>query len=123
MATFNPYNRAVKESINVDTKDRHSPQKVILCNRENKFFGEFIGKMRTSNLELSGVVNSENAIIRDGIISGGIIVDSKLSNIAIDGLSNLLSTLGGELSDLGDHLSSIDSQISGLSDYFTLINS
>lgn len=45
MATFNPYSRAIKESINVDFRDRHSPQKVILCNRENKFYGEFIGTM------------------------------------------------------------------------------
>lgn len=67
MANFNIFNRAIKESINVDFRDRHSPQKVILCNRENEFYGRFFGeingtlgvlsggKVGLTNVDLSGV--------------------------------------------------------------------
>jgi len=58
MSTFNPYNRAIKESINVDFRDRHSMQKVILCNRENQFYGEFIG-----------IIKANGATITNGILS------------------------------------------------------
>ena len=54
MANFNSYDKAIKESINVDFRDRHSAQKVILCNRENRFYGEFIGTMTAENVSISG---------------------------------------------------------------------
>ena len=46
--SYNPYTRAVKESINVDFEKRYSNQKVILCNRENEFYGTFIGLIKDS---------------------------------------------------------------------------
>jgi hypothetical protein len=90
MATFNPYNRAVKESINVDSKDRHSPQKVILCNRENKFFGEFIGKVRTQNVEISG------GILTDVTLSNAVICDDN-GVIDLSAISNKLTEIDAVL--------------------------
>ena len=84
MATFNPYNKAVKESINVDYKDRHSAQKVILCNRENKFFGEFIGIAKFNDID----------------VTGGQLANVNLSNVSIyanDGSVIHLSSLAEDL--------------------------
>lgn len=84
MATFNPYNKAVKESINVDYKDRHSAQKVILCNRENKFFGEFIGIAKFNNID----------------VTGGQLANVNLSNVSIyaaDGSVLHLSSIAEDL--------------------------
>ena len=86
MATFNPYTRATKETINVDFNDRHSPQKVILCNRENQFYGTFTGKVNTHDVNingglLSGVVLSDCTICdKNGIVDISKIADS-LANI------------------------------------------
>jgi len=68
MSSFNPYTKAVKEAINVDFTTRQSPQKVILCNRQNKFYGEFIGKITATE----GMV-----------ISSGVFTDVDLSNVTI----------------------------------------
>ena len=87
MATFNPYSRAIKESINVDFRDRHSPQKVILCNRENKFYGEFIGTMNCCSVDFTG----------------GRITDVELSNVSIYDASGKLwslSSLSQRLADI-----------------------
>lgn len=84
MATFNPYNKAVKESINVDYKDRHSAQKVILCNRENKFFGEFVGIAKFNDID----------------VTGGQLANVNLSNVSIyaaDGRVLHLSSLAEDL--------------------------
>jgi uncharacterized protein YjbI with pentapeptide repeats len=70
MATFNPYNSSIKESINVDFKDRHSPQKVILCNRENQFYGTFYGRLNACSVD----------------INGGIIKNATLSNVNLGGI-------------------------------------
>ena len=68
MSSFNPYTKATKEAVNVDFTTRQSPQKVILCNRQNKFYGEFIGK----------VTATEGMVISSGVFTG---VD--LSNVTI----------------------------------------
>lgn len=55
MATFYPpktTKNPVKETINVDTKTKHSSQQVILCNPANKFYGEFLGSADLSNVTI-----------------------------------------------------------------------
>lgn len=123
MATFNPYNKAIKESINVDFKDRHSPQKVILCNRENQFYGEFIGTIKGNGIDLNGgkISNVElsNVSIYDD--EGNVVHLSSLAKdltnikadihyisseaipsvwLAIEGLSGNISSLNGGLEDI-----------------------
>lgn len=86
MDTFNPYNRAIKETINVDFRDRHSAQKVILCNRENRFYGEFIGTMSAENVN----------------INKGMLTNVSLSNVVIlygDGEQLYLSSITDKISE------------------------
>lgn len=84
MANFNPYDKAIKESINVDFRDRHSAQRVILCNRGNIFYGEFIGAL-----------SANDVTIRKGMIS-----NATLSNVI------LLNPDGTEL-----HLSDVTDKV------------
>lgn len=87
MATFNPFNKSIKESINVDFKDRHSPQKVILCNRENQFYGEFVGAVKATELD----------------VDGGTFSNVQLSNVSLidkDGKEWDLSQINQDITDL-----------------------
>lgn len=117
MATFNPYNRAVKESINVDSKDRHSPQKVILCNRENKFFGEFIGKVRTSDVEISG------GVLTDVTLSNAVICD-KNGVLDLSGISQKLTEIDAVLDvDVPAISSMAETNASSIQELCSAINS
>ena len=96
--TYNPYTRAVKESINVDFENRYSNQKVILCNRENKFYGTFIGLIKDSQFELSG----------------GTLTDVRLSNVVIldsEGKEINLSRINERLEDIYYNLDVISSSL------------
>ena len=115
MSTFNPYNRAIKESINVDFRDRHSMQKVILCNRENQFYGEFIG-----------TIKANGATITDGVLSGVSLYDSvlydkeghaiELTKLAediyaiSDAIFETLPKLSADISDLSTSLSTLSAE-------------
>lgn len=96
--SYNPYTRAVKESINVDFENRYSNQKVILCNRENKFYGTFIGLIKDSQFELSG----------------GTLTDVRLSNVVIldsEGKEINLSRINERLEDIYYNLDVISSSL------------
>lgn len=120
MATFNPYKNAVKESINVDSIDRHSPQKVILCNRGNKFYGEFIGKIDTHDVQISGgvltnvtlsnaVICDDNGVIDLSSIGKKLIEIGAVIDVDIPAISSLaennasaIQELSGKLDNYGD---------------------
>ena len=107
MANLNPYDKAVKESINVDFKTRMSPQKVILCNRENQFYGKFVGKAQFEDVD----------------IKGGTLQDVALSNVAIydtDGNRVDLSVISEQIAELAqivdEEIPQITADISVLQD-------
>lgn len=115
MATFTPCNNKRTESIVVDFKDRHTAQKVILCNRENLFYGRFIGVLTANEIDVrSGILSNVtlyNAVIRDS--SGNEVVLSDINeNInefkellssfqlsVLPGLSDDIHTLSGHVED------------------------
>lgn len=55
MSNFNKLDCIVKESIQVDAKGRFTPQKVRFINRENEFYGTFIGKAKINDSTLNNV--------------------------------------------------------------------
>ena len=87
MSTYTDLHNRIKENLTILRKpgskdDGMSPQKVILINPENQFYGTFNGKMNVTG----------------GILSGLKIVDSELEDVKLDG-----ATIGGiSLSELKD---------------------
>lgn len=85
MSTYTDLHNRIKENLTIlrrpgSKSDGMSPQKVILINPENQFYGTFNGKMN----------------ITGGILSGLTIVDSELSGVELAG-----ATVDGEsLSEL-----------------------
>ena len=108
MATFNPYNKAIKESINVDFKDRVSPQKVILCNRENKFYGEFIGHLNSDSIDIKG------GKLTNVTLSNVIICDAEGHEYNLSSLQKVLGDIEAEFSEFSDGVVPyISAEISG----------
>lgn len=86
MSTYTDLHNRVQESINVDYVTRKTPQKVILANKENEYYGTFHGQVDIENIDVNG-----------GTISGVTIQDAVLSGVqlcAVDGLNI----------DLGDYV-------------------
>ena len=118
MSTYTDLHNRIKENLTILRKpgskdDGMSPQKVILINPENQFYGTFNGKMN----------------VMEGILSGLKIVNSELDNVKLDGatidgvsLSELKDTIDVNTQDIeqlqkdAKHISASHDQLStGLS--------
>ena len=94
MATYTPpYPPKVKESINVDFKDRWTAQKVKFINRENEFYGTFYGVLNLSTTNVSGFIidDSEfnNGRINSSTLSGSYVLTENGEKISFE---NILSS-------------------------------
>ena len=103
MATYTPpYPPKVKESINVDFKDRWTAQKVKFINRENEFYGNFYGVLNLSTTNVSGFIidDSEfnNGRINSSTLSGSYVLTENGEKISFE---NILSSQNRISVDIG----------------------
>ena len=127
MATYTPpYPPKVKESINVDFKDRWTAQKVKFINRENEFYGTFYGVLNLSTTNVSGFIidDSEfnNGRINSSTLSGSYVLTENGEKISFDDIISSQNKLSNDINELDKKININDSRIDELSGH-VLINS
>lgn len=101
MATFDDFKRVIKETVQVDSKERFTPQEVKFINRKNEFYGKFIGEAKIYGLSADG------SYLKDATI-----VDTKLSNVSLyasDGTVISLSDIADQLYFMGQDIGTLSS--------------
>ena len=113
MSTFTPYDRTIKETINVGFEDRITNQRVVFANKTNVYNGHFIGDAVLIGNPESGSTITNYGIV-DSTLSGCNFIDENGQNVSFADFHGETVSALTELSGYCDLLSAkIDAPISG----------
>lgn len=117
MATYTPpYPPKVKESINVDFKDRWTAQKVKFINRENEFYGTFYGTLNLSATNISGFIidDSEfnNGRITNSTLANSFVITDSGEQISFDSIISSQNRMSADVGKLFIRINNLEDQVS-----------
>lgn len=117
MATYTPpYPPKVKESINVDFKNRWTAQKVKFINRENEFYGTFYGTLNLSATNISGFIIDDsdfnNGRITNSTLEKSFVITDSGEKISFNNIISSQNKISADIGKLFLRINNLEDQVS-----------